>query len=213
VNANEPILELLARWEEQAEKGLDPTPPELCPDRPELWPDLERRISRRRKLRVMLAVAAEPSTEAAPAAVLLPGYEQFELLGKGGMGEVYKAFDPRLKRWVALKQVRLDRARPDRLVRFRREAEALAKLDHPHIVKVHEYAERDGQPVLVMEHVGGGTLEQRLKQGPLRPAEAARLVAILAWAVHAAHEKGIVHRDLKPANVLMAAPVEGNVGR
>jgi serine/threonine protein kinase len=143
-------------------------------------------------------------------AVGLPGYERVSPLGQGGMADVFKAFDPRLKRWVALKQVRLDRVRDDRLGRFRVEAEALAKLQHPHIVKVHEYVERDGRPVLVMEYVGGGTLEEPLRGGPLPPPEAARLVAILAWAVHAAHEKGIVHRDLKPANVLMDEPVEGS---
>jgi serine/threonine protein kinase len=141
----------------------------------------------------------------------LPGYEQVQPLGKGGMGEVCKAFDPRLKRWVALKQVRLDAISLERVARFRLEAEALAMLQHPHIVKVHDYPERDGQPVLVMEYVAGGTLEERLAgRSPLEPGEAARLVLVLAWAVHAAHEKGIVHRDLKPANVLMDAMVEGS---
>jgi serine/threonine protein kinase len=145
------------------------------------------------------------------AAVELPGYEQFTPIGKGGMGEVQKAFDPRLKRWVAIKQMRLDTITADRLARFRLEAEALARLQHPHIVKVHACEESDGQPMLVMEYVAGGTLEGRLAE-PLPPAEAARLVAVLAWAVHAAHEKGIVHRDLKPANVLMDEVVPGNPG-
>jgi hypothetical protein len=142
----------------------------------------------------------------------LPGYEQVEHLGRGGMGDVFRAFDPVLKRWVALKQVRVDQAGPGRLARFRLEAQALATLTHPHIVKVYEYAERDGQPVLVMEYVAGGTLEGRLKQAPLAPAEAARLVAILAWAVHHAHQNGIVHRDLKPANVLLGGVVAGDPG-
>ncbi len=152
---------------------------------------------------------AVPAAPAEPAPFDLPGYEQVSLLGRGGMAEVFRAFDPRLKRWVALKRVRLDRATAERLARLPIEAQALARLAHPHIVRVHEYLDRDGQPVLVMEYVSGGTLEQRL-DGPLPPAEAARLVAILAWAVHAAHEAGIVHRDLKPANVLMDAPVEGS---
>jgi hypothetical protein len=140
-----------------------------------------------------------------------PGYECYEPLGKGGMGEVYKAFDPLLKRWVAVKQVRVDRARPELLARFRLEAETLGKLQHPHIVKVHSCVENNGQPVLVMEYVAGGTLGELLS-GPLPPAEAARLTAVLAWTVHAAHEKGVVHRDLKPANVLMDEPVPGNPG-
>jgi serine/threonine protein kinase len=142
----------------------------------------------------------------------LPGYERQELLGKGGMGEVYRAFDPRLKRWVALKQVLLDQVTSLALSRFRLEAEALARLAHPHIVKLHGQADWDGRPVLEMEYVPGGTLEERLRRGPLAPAEAGRLVAVLAWAVQAAHDKGIVHRDLKPANVLMDEPVAGNAG-
>jgi hypothetical protein len=147
-----------------------------------------------------------------PAALNLPGYEQLMRLGIGGMGEVFKAFDPTLKRWVALKRVRLDQLGPDPLARFRLEAEALARLAHPHIVKVHGWKESAGQPVLEMEYVAGGTLEERLGKNRLAPAEAARLVSILAWAVHAAHDKGIVHRDLKPANVLLDAPVAGNPG-
>jgi serine/threonine-protein kinase len=102
-----------------------------------------------------------------------PGYEKVELVGKGGMGEVYKAFDPRLKRWVALKRLGLDQVSPERLARFRLEAEALARLQHPHIVKVHGYAEVGGQPVLEMEYVAGGTLGERLGQArwrrPRRP--------------------------------------------
>jgi tRNA A-37 threonylcarbamoyl transferase component Bud32 len=157
------------------------------------------------------AGALGPTTEP-PAQVHLPGYEKLELLGRGGMGEVYKAFDPQLKRWVALKRVRLDRVQPDRLERFRREAELLARLAHPHIVPVYGFVESDGQQILEMEYVPGGTLDQHVGDGRLAPADAARLLAILAWAVHAAHAKGIVHRDLKPANVLLGPAVPGNPG-
>ncbi len=141
-----------------------------------------------------------------------PGYEQVTLLGKGGMGEVYKAWSVRLERWVALKVVRAGVDTPGGLERFRREALALARLAHPHVVTVHDFAECDGHPVLVMEHVAGGTLEERIGQQAVPAGEAARLVAILAWAVQAAHEKGIVHRDLKPANVLMDEPKAGGSG-
>jgi serine/threonine protein kinase len=148
----------------------------------------------------------------APVPIDWPGYENVELLGRGGMGEVYKAFDPRLKRWVALKRVLVNRASQAGRTRFQVEAQALARLAHPHIVQVYSYAESDGQPILEMEYVPGCTLDERLGQGRVAPAQAARLVAILAWAVHAAHEKGIVHRDLKPANVLLGAPVTGDSG-
>src|SRR5262245_31297178 len=152
----------------------------------------------------------QPSTTDSPAVLGLPGFEQVTLLSRGGMGEVYRAFDPGLRRWVALKQVRLEQVAPDKLARFRVEAEALARLAHPHIVKVHGYTEAEGQPVLEMEYVAHGTLEERLGRQPVSPQEAARLIAVVAWAVHAAHEKGIVHRDLKPANVLMDEPVPGD---
>jgi serine/threonine protein kinase len=156
------------------------------------------------------APATRPASEPGPLA--LAGYEQVTILGKGGMGVVYKAWATRLERWVALKQVHLEQASPGRLERFRREALALARLAHPHIVTVYDFAEQDGQPVLAMEYVDGGTLEERLGRRALPAEEAARLVAILAWAVQAAHEKGIVHRDLKPANVLMAEPKAGDPG-
>jgi hypothetical protein len=141
-----------------------------------------------------------------------PIYEQVTPVGKGAMGEVYKAFDPGLKRWVALKQVCPELIGQGAVARFRREAQVLAGLNHPHIVKVHDCRDRDGQLTLVMEFVPGGTLEDRLGEVPLEKVEAARLVAILAWTVHAAHEARIIHRDLKPANILMGASVPGNPG-
>src|SRR5262249_49097778 len=143
--------------------------------------------------------ANTPAGPTVPPSVFRPGrYEQVRLLGQGGMGEVYKAVDPVLKRPVALKRVRVDRAMPEHLARFRTEAEALARLHHPHIVKVHEFTESNSEPVLVMEFVAGPTLENLLGQRRLTEAEAARLVAILAWTVHAAHQAGVGHRDRKP---------------
>jgi serine/threonine protein kinase len=144
--------------------------------------------------------------------VVLPGYERIEKLAEGGMGVVYRAFDPLLKRHVALKMLRADLVLPDRLGRFRKEAEALGRLQHPHIVQVYGWQEQANQPVLVLEYIAGGSLEQRLKKDRLPVLEAVRLVAVLARAVQAAHQAEIVHRDLKPANVLMAPPVEGNSG-
>jgi serine/threonine protein kinase/Tfp pilus assembly protein PilF len=161
-------------------------------------------------------VARYPTSSAAcidpPVLLDLPGYAHVTRIGNGGMGVVYKAWDTRLKRWVALKQVRLEHATPGHLVRFRREAEALARLAHPRIVTVHGFLEHEGQQALMMEYVGGGSLEERLGKQGLPPADAARLVALLAWGVQAAHDAGVVHRDLKPANVLMDHPKAGDPG-
>ena len=136
----------------------------------------------------------------------MAGYEILNELGRGGMGVVYRAWQQRLKRIVALKVMLAgDYAGPEGLGRFRIEAEAMARLQHPNIVQVHEVGEQDGRPFLALEYVEGGSLARKLAGTPLAPAEAARLVEVVALAMHAAHLKGVVHRDLKPANVLLTA--------
>jgi tetratricopeptide (TPR) repeat protein/tRNA A-37 threonylcarbamoyl transferase component Bud32 len=134
----------------------------------------------------------------------VPGYELLEELGRGGMGVVYKARQTRLNRVVALKMILagMHAASAD-LARFRKEAEAVARLQHPHIIQIYEISEGHGQPYVALEYVEGGSLQQKLAEGPLTPAAAAQLVEILARAAAAAHAAGIVHRDLKPANVLL----------
>jgi len=133
------------------------------------------------------------------------GYEVLEELGRGAMGVVYKARQARLGRLVALKMI-LDgtMASPEQRARFCTEAEAVARLNHPHIVHIHEIGEHDGRPFFSMEYIGGGSLAQRLNGTPMPPREAARLAEHLARAVQHAHQQGIVHRDLKPANILLA---------
>jgi serine/threonine protein kinase len=139
----------------------------------------------------------------------VPGYQVLEELGRGGMGVVYKAWQSRLNRVVALKMIlHGDWARPDERARFQTEAEAIARLQHPHVVQVHEVNEHDGRPFLVLEFAAGGGLDRKLAGTPLPARPAARLMEKLARAVHHAHRQGIIHRDLKPANVLLLPPDE-----
>jgi len=143
-----------------------------------------------------------PSTPA--AGLVLPGYEILDELGRGGMGVVYKARQTKLHRLVAIKMILAGAyAGPDQLRRFRQEAEAVARLQHPHIVQIYEVGEHEGRPFFSLEFVEGGSLAQRLDGTPQPPQSAARIVEQLAQAIQVAHEHGIIHRDLKPANILL----------
>jgi serine/threonine protein kinase len=134
----------------------------------------------------------------------LPGYEVLEELGRGGMGVVYKARQIALNRVVALKMILAGpHAGSQEVARFRREAEAVAQLSHANIVQIYEVGEYEGRPYLTLEYVDGGSLDRRTAHTPQSAEAAARLVEILAAAMHCAHQRGIIHRDLKPANVLL----------
>ena len=123
-------------------------------------------------------------------------------LGAGGMGEVYRARDTKLDREVAIKVLPAEVARdPERLARFRREAQLLAALNHPNVAAIHGLEEADSQPFLVLELVPGEDLAVRLKRGALPLDDALSIAEQIAGALEEAHEHGIVHRDLKPANV------------
>jgi hypothetical protein len=136
----------------------------------------------------------------------VPGYAVLGMLGRGGMGIVYKARQLALNRTVALKMILdADLAAPEHVARFRREAELAARLQHPNIVQVYEVGACGGRPYLAMEWVEGGTLAVRLDPRGHAPRDAAELVETLARAMHYAHDRGVVHRDLKPANVLLAS--------
>jgi Tol biopolymer transport system component len=133
-------------------------------------------------------------------------YEITAKLGEGGMGEVWRATDARLKREVALKVLPAGfTADPDRLARFEREAQLLAQLHHPNIASIYGLEDSDGERALVMELVEGEDLAARIARGPLPLEDALAVARQIAEALEAAHERGIVHRDLKPANVKVRA--------
>lgn len=131
-------------------------------------------------------------------------YEVLSVLGTGGMGEVYKARDSRLDRFVAIKTLRADMSdSAETRERFEREARAISRLSHPHVCSVFDVGHVDGTAYLVMELIEGETLHARLRKGPLAMAQVLRMGAEIADALAAAHRMGIVHRDLKPGNVMV----------
>ena len=133
-------------------------------------------------------------------------YEVVSIVGAGGMGEVYRARDPKLNRDVALKTLpALVATDPDRLARFKREAQVLASLNHSRIAAIYGFEEAAGVQALVLELVEGPTLADRIAQGSIPVEEALAIAAQIAEALEAAHARGIVHRDLKPANIKVRA--------
>ncbi len=131
-------------------------------------------------------------------------YILLEQLGHGGMGVIFKARQRTLDRLVALKLIRAGSgARPADIARFRTEAAAAARLQHPNIVAIYEVGEHDSQHFYSMELVPGQSLAAALREGPLEPRRAARIVQVVAEAIHFAHERGVLHRDLKPSNILL----------
>jgi len=135
---------------------------------------------------------------------LFPQLEILELVGRGGMGAVYRARQPRLDRWVALKILPPRSTHREGFAeRFTREARALAKLNHPSIVAVHEFGEAGGMPYFIMEFVEGVTLRRLVQQGRVGTREALQIVPQICDALQYAHDEGVVHRDIKPENILI----------
>jgi tetratricopeptide (TPR) repeat protein len=229
VTDEERLEELLDLWEETREDGSRPIPEEFCRDCPELLEEFRRRLRLLARVddflqdstRLLSTVRPgrgerQTSGDNSPGGSSLSddeaslpvvaGYEVLGVLGRGGMGVVYKARQLGLDRLIALKMIRTgEHADRDEAARFQAEAQAVARLRHAHIVAIHEVGQAGGQPFFSLELVEGGSLRQQLAGAALPPPQAARLVQTLARAVQAAHEAGIVHRDLKPANVLLTA--------
>jgi WD40 repeat protein len=203
------VLDLAAReydLRRRAEPGLDPQ--EYRRRFPDLTEELAAHVAGLSSLPVGDSFVTVPPGSA-PVSMEVPapaGYEVLGELGRGGMGVVYKARQVGLNRIVALKMVLAGgHAGPDELGRFQREAEALARLQHPNIVQVFEVGQHEGRPFFSLELCPGGGLDKKLAGTPVEPKQAARWVETLARAMHAAHQANVVHRDLKPANVLLAA--------
>src|SRR5215468_6551740 len=132
----------------------------------------------------------------------LGSHEITALLGKGGMGEVYRARDLKLKREVAIKILSEEFSRDaERVSRFQREAEVLASINHPNIAAIYDLEEANGSRFLVLELVEGETLADRIARGPIPIEEVLNIATQICEALETAHERGIIHRDLKPANV------------
>jgi serine/threonine protein kinase len=206
--SNPKVLDLL---EEMLDSGK--TAEEVCCDCPELLQEVRRRWQEfcavDAHVRTWLpGLATRPDTGVTAPPISetpqIPGYEVEGVLGRGGMGVVYKARHLVLKRIVAVKMLAAGHPHPVERARFRAEAEAVARLQHGNIVQIHEVGEADGRPFFAMEYVAGGSLAERLAGQCLPARDAAHLVATLAQAMHLAHSRNLVHRDLKPANVLLA---------
>jgi serine/threonine-protein kinase len=208
-----------ARVEQLLDEIIDSNrpPEEVCADYPQLLAEVRIRCRQMRLMDEQLEVlfptprptrVGDTPVYLYPVAELpdIPGYRVEAVLGRGGMGIVYKARHLRLNRTVALKMLLagIYAGRDDRQ-RFLREAEAVAALRHANIVQVYDMGEHDGRPYFTMELVEGGSLQAKVAGTPQPAAWAASLTATLAGAVHFAHQSGIVHRDLKPANVLLMA--------
>ncbi|SIN75073.1 serine/threonine protein kinase [Singulisphaera sp. GP187] len=189
------------------------TPEEVCGDFPELLPELRERWRRVCRLEAELdsifpperKKGPEPVSESSLGAAYLPripGYEVESLLGRGGMGVIFRARHLRLNRIVAIKlAIAGAYAVPRERERFQREAEAVAALRHANVVQIYDVGESEGRPYFTMEFIAGGSLAEAAK--PTTPRQAASLLLSLSGALHAAHSAGIIHRDLKPANVLL----------
>jgi serine/threonine protein kinase len=204
-NREEVIHELVDRWDAAREAGRRLSAEELCRDHPELIEAVRGYVTALKWL--PSPPPADPPFSATGALEVprtLGRYELQELLGAGGFGEVWKAWDPQLQRHVAIKIPRLDwPTSPQSTDRFVEEARKVAQLKHPGIVPVFDAGREGRWGYIVSELIEGESLAKRIAQGQLPWPEAVRIVVAVAESLHYAHEQGFVHRDVKPANILL----------
>jgi serine/threonine protein kinase len=220
------LSELLLLWEERNDEGRPISPEELCSDSPELLAELKKRIAALRSMNALLndgpdrpVNTQQPTTTGQTTTEMpvkkfdeefeLPDYQILDEVGRGGMGVVYKARQLSLNRLVALKTfLPGEKVRPEDFARFKIEADAVARLQHPNIVQIYAIGELNERPYLSLEFLGGGSLEDKIHYGqPWRANDAAQLVETLARAMYVAHQRSVIHRDLKPSNILFASLV------
>ena len=204
----EALRDALASSHERRESGSDPVLDGLLETSHSAVGDGGRNVDSKEE-----ASPEQPASARPCHASDIPGYELLEEIGRGGLGIVFKARQVSLDRIVAVKMLRSRTfAGSSELARFHLEAEAVAGLQHANIVQVYDIIEHDGSPCLFMEYVPGEDLSSRLGGTPQPPESAARLVEILARAMHSVHEAGFLHRDLKPANILLAGTDDADSG-
>jgi len=217
---DEQLARLLAELTDRLQEGEQVEIDAVCQEYPTLAQELRELWG---ATMVVDAIGSGPDVTVSPGvadydsgAFSLPcrfgDFELLEQIGQGGMGVVYRARQISLNREVAVKMIlRGSLATDTDRKRFRAEAEAAAKLDHPGIVPVYEVGERDGRPFFCMKFVKGRTLTELVSRGPLPPREAARILSQIARAIQFAHENGVLHRDLKPSNILIDEAGEAHV--
>ncbi|QDV26107.1 serine/threonine-protein kinase [Aureliella helgolandensis] len=210
------LADLVSRLTDRVQAGETIDFEQICRESPEHADELKELWG---AILVTHAVAVETRIWASPANVaeevsrgftvpklpfIIGDYELLEVIGRGGMGVVYRAQQRSLNRTVAVKMIHDDRPSSlENRQRFFAEAEATARLEHPGIVPVFEVAEHEGHPFFSMQFVPGETLAERLKQGPLPQRLAAKVMVDVARAIHYAHDQGVLHRDIKPSNILI----------
>ena len=205
---DDPELEILAGYIEESD-GLKTGSAELeslraryLHDHPEAGDMLREHFGDEDHLRTSLAIRIDVPQ--------LERYTEIELIGQGGMGVVYKAFDQALKRWVALKLCASYAVSDQDRTRFRIEAESIAAMKHLNIVKVFDVLDHEGSPYLTMEFIQGGSLDEQLDRYRGDNKAIARLMIEISRGVHHAHQRQILHRDLKPSNILMHPEADGS---